>query len=48
MVEEQCLQQLQECLVENFESSDIGAAVCPWEKKEAISLLLTEEAMEEH
>ena len=48
MVEEQCLQQLQEGLVENFESSDIGAAVCPWEKKEAISHLLTEEAVEEH
>ena len=48
MVEEQCLQQLQEGLVENFESSDIGAAVCLWEKKEAIPLLLTEEAMEEH
>ena len=36
MVEEQCLQQLQEGLVENFESSDIGAAVFLWEKKEAI------------
>ena len=48
MVEEQCLQQLQEGLVEKFESSDIGAAVCPWEKKEAISPLLTEEAVEEH
>ena len=35
-------------LVENFESSDIGAAVCLWEKKEAIPLLLTEEAVEEH
>ena len=48
MVEEQCLQQLQEGLVENFESSDIGAAVCLWEKKEAIPLLLTKEAVEEH
>ena len=48
MVEEQCLQQLQEGLVENFESSDIGAAVCLWEKKEVIPLLLTEEAVEEH
>ena len=28
MVEEQCLQQLEEGLVENFESSDIGAVVC--------------------
>ena len=48
MVEEWCLQQLQEYLVENFESSDIGAAVCPWEKKEAISPFLTKEAVEEH
>ena len=47
MVEEQCLQQLQKGLVENFESSDIGGAVCPWEKKEAISPL-TEEVVEEH
>ena len=42
MVEEQCQQQLLS------ESSDIGAAVYPWEKKEAIPLLLTEEAVEEH
>ena len=28
MVAEQCLQQLEEGLVENFESSDIGAVVC--------------------
>ena len=42
MVEEPCPQQPQEGLVENFESSDIGAAV--WEKKEATSLLLTEES----
>ena len=48
MVEEQCLQQLEEGLVENFESSDIGVVACLWEKKEAIPLLLTEEAMEEH
>ena len=48
MVEKQCLQQLHEGLVENFESSDIGAAVCLWEKNEAIPLLLTEEAVEEH
>ena len=34
MVEEQCLQELQEGLIENFESSDIGAVVCPWERKE--------------
>ena len=51
MVEEHCQQQPQEGLIENFaeyseglsESSDIGAAVCPWEKKEAISPLLIEE-----
>ena len=48
MVEEQCLQQLEEGLVENFESSDIGAIVCLWEKNEAIPLLLTEEVVEEH
>ena len=47
MVEEPCLQQPQESLVENFESS-FGAAVCLWEKKDAIPLLLTEEAVEEH
>ena len=41
MVEEQCQQQLL------LESSDIGAAVYPWEKKEAVPLLLTEEAVEE-
>ena len=46
MVEEQCLQQLEEGLAEK--SSDIGATVCLWEKKEAIPLLLTEEAVEEH
>ena len=42
MVEEQCQQQLL------LESSDIGASVYPWKKKEAIPLLLTEEAVEEH
>ena len=47
-VEEQCLQHLEEGLVENFKSSDIGAILCLWEKKEAIPLLLTEEAVEEH
>ena len=45
-MEEQCLQQLLEGLVENFESSDIGVAACLWEKNEAIPLLLTEEAVE--
>ena len=44
MVEESCLQQPQEGLIENFESSDIGAAVCLWEKKEATSPLLIEES----
>ena len=34
MVEEPCLQQPQESLVKNFESS-VGAAICLWEKKEA-------------
>ena len=48
MVEEQCLQQVQEGLVQNFESLDIGVAIHPWEKKEAISTLLTEEAVEKH
>ena len=48
MVEDHCLQQLQKGLVEIFESSSIGAAICLWEKKEAIPLLLTEEAVEEH
>ena len=48
MVEEPCLQQPQEGLVENYESSNIGVVVCLWEKKDAILLLLTEEAVEEH
>ena len=43
MVEEPCLQQPQEGLVEYFESS-VGAAVCLWEKKEATSPLLTEDS----
>ena len=47
MVEEPCLQQPQESLVENFESS-VGVVVCLWQKKDAIPLLLTEEAVEEH
>ena len=47
-VEEPCLQQPQEGLVENSESSDIGVVVCLWEKKDAIPLLLTKEAVEEH
>ena len=40
LVEEQCQQQLQEGLIENFESSAISAAVCLWEKT---SSMLTEE-----
>ena len=44
MVEEQCLQQPQEGLVENFESSDHGVVVSLWEKKEATSPLLIEES----
>ena len=47
MAEESCLQQPQESLVENFESS-VGVVVCLWEKKDAIPLLLTEEVVEEH
>ena len=43
LVEEQCQQQLQEGLIENFESSNTGYAVCPWEKKEETSPMLTEE-----
>ena len=43
MEEEPCLQQPQEGLVENFESS-VGAAVCLWEKKEATFPLLTEDS----
>ena len=35
MVEESCLQQPQGSMVENFKSS-VGAAVCLWEKKDAI------------
>ena len=41
MVEEPCLQQPQEILVENFEPS-VGAAICLWEDKEA-TFPLTEE-----
>ena len=42
MVEEPCLQQPQEILVENFEPS-VGAAICLWEEKEA-TFLLTEKS----
>ena len=48
IVEESCLQQPQQGLVENSESSDIGVVACLWEKKDAIPLLLTEEAVEEN
>ena len=43
MVEEQCQQKLQEGLIKNSKSSTIGAVVCPWEKKELTSPMLTEE-----
>ena len=43
MVEEHCQQQLEEGLKENFESSDTGSVVCPWEKKEETSPMLIEE-----
>ena len=42
MVEEPCLQQPQESLMENFESS-VGAVICLWEKKEA-TFSLTEKS----
>ena len=48
IVEESCLQQPQQALVENSKSLEIGVVVCLWEKKDAIPLLLTEEAVEEH
>ena len=48
IVEESCLQQPQQGLVENSESSEIGVVVCLWEKEDAIPLLLTEEAVEEN
>ena len=48
IVEEPCLQQPQQGLVENYESSEIGVVVCLWEKNDAIPLLLTEEAVEEN
>ena len=43
MVEKHYQQQLEEGLIENFESSDTGSAVCPLEKKEETSPMLTEE-----
>ena len=46
IVEESCLQQPQQGLVENSESLEIGVVVCLWEKEDAIPLLLTEEAVE--
>ena len=48
MVEEPCLQQPQQGLVENSESLENGVVVCLWEKEDAIPLLLTEEAVEEN
>ena len=44
MVEDHCQQHLQKGLVENFESSGIGVAICLLEKKEATSPLLTEKS----
>ena len=48
IVEESCLQQPQQGLVENYESLEIGVVVCLWEKEDAIPLLLTEEVVEEN
>ena len=48
IVEESCLQQPQQGLVENSKSLEIGVVVCLWEKEDAIPLLLTEEAVEEN
>ena len=48
IVEESCLQQPQQGLVENSESLEISVIVCLWEKEDAIPLLLTEEAVEEN
>ena len=48
IVEESCLQQPQQGLVENSESLEIGVVVCLWEKEDAIPLLLTEEAVKEN
>ena len=39
IVEEPCLQQPQQNLVENYESSEIGVVVCLWEKKDALGEL---------
>ena len=46
MVEEQCLQQLQEGLIEKFESSYTSVVICPWEKKEETSPVLTKGVVE--
>ena len=46
IVGESCLQQPQQCLVENSESLEIGVVVCLWEKEDAIPLLLTEKSSE--
>ena len=48
IVKESCLQQPQQGLVENSESLEIGVVVYLWDKEDAIPLLLTEEAVEEH
>ena len=46
IMEEPCLQQPQQGLVENSESLEIGVVVCLWEKEDAIPLLLTEKSSE--
>ena len=46
IVGESCLQQPQQCLVENSKSLEIGVVVCLWEKEDAIPLLLTEKSSE--
>ena len=44
IVEESCLQQPQQGLVENSESLEIGVVVCLWEKEDAIPLFFTEKS----
>ena len=44
IVEESCLQQPQQGLVENSESLEIGVVVCLWEKEDAIPLCFTEKS----
>ena len=44
IVEDSCLQQPQQGLVENSESLEIGVVVCLWEKEDAIPLFFTEKS----